>query len=49
MGFKLKKKNTGEETVRKASGPGFLAKTTGANRRVCDVYLVKEKNLSHLF
>ena len=48
MGFKLKKKNSGEETVRKASGPGFL-QNYRREQKSLRVYLAKQKNLSHLF
>ena len=44
MGFKLKKKNSGEETVRKASGPGFFAKLQARTEEFASVFGETEKS-----
>ncbi|MBF4519834.1 MULTISPECIES: methyl-accepting chemotaxis protein [Acinetobacter] len=44
MGFKLKKKNSGEETVRKASGPGFVAKLQTRTDEFASVFGETEKS-----
>lgn len=43
MGFKLKKKNPGEETVRKASGSGFFAKLQARTEEFASVFGETEK------
>ena len=48
MGFKLKKKNSSEEIVRKASGPGVFAKLQARTEEFASVFGETE-NLSHLF
>ena len=44
MGFKLKKKNPGEETVRKASGSGFFAKLQARTEEFASVFGETEKS-----
>ena len=44
MGFKLKKKNPGDETVRKASGSGFFAKLQARTEEFASVFGETEKS-----
>lgn len=49
MGFKLKKKNPGEETVRKASGSGFFAKLQARTEEFASVFGETEKSKPLIF